>query len=59
MMIAWFDALDLAEAHRAARGGWLFDVADSDIVVWFDAACFTPSAILERPVAQGFGGALR
>lgn len=44
-----------ALAHKEGAGGWIFVPDNAAGAVWFDAAYFTPSAIMRHPAAKGSG----
>lgn len=45
---------DAAE-HQAKHGGWLFVADGASGAVWYDGACFTPSAVMLHPWSHGSG----
>jgi hypothetical protein len=54
-IVAQFATAQAALDHKAAHGGWIFVRDDSSRSTWFDAAWFTPSAIMRHPSAHGSG----
>lgn len=57
MRAAEFESLRDAAIYRKNHGGWLF-VTDRVEAFWFDAAVYTPTAIMLHPLTRGKTGTL-
>ena len=50
-----FDSLRSAIDHATKEGGWIFK-GENGQVIWFDASCYTPTAIMKAFRGSGFIG---
>ena len=53
-----FSTLEAAQRFKDRNGGWVFVSDDGAVVLWFDAAQFTPSRIMNSYITAGVSGRL-